>query len=270
MEQTFLYKNSVSHYTKQGSGQAVVLLHGFGEDSTIFNNQVAVLAGVCEVIVPDLPGSGMSALFVIDGRENITLSDYADWLHALLEHQNHKQIILMGHSMGGYIALAYAEKYGSNLKGFGLLHSTAFADNEEKKETRRKAIKIIETYGSYNFLKSTIPNLFASGFKQHSPGAINELIEKGNSFSPQALVQYYNMMMERPDRTDVLKKLTIPVLFIVGTDDVAAPMNDLMQQVHLPAISYVHILQGVGHMGMLEAAAEFNKHLLKFVIDIKS
>ena len=110
--------------------------------------------------------------------------------------------------------------------------------------------------------------MFASGFKQQSPGVVNELIEKGNSFSPQALVQYYNMMMERPDRTDVLKKLSIPVLFIVGTDDVAAPMDDLMQQVHLPAISYIHILQGVGHMGMLEAAAEFNKHVVEFITDI--
>lgn len=268
MEHTFLYKNSVTHFAKQGSGQAVVLLHGFGEDSTIFNNQVAVLAGVCEVIVPDLPGSGMSALFIKDAEEKVSLVDYADWLHALLEHENHKQIILMGHSMGGYIALAYAEKYGSNLKGFGLLHSTAFADNEEKKETRRKAIKIIENYGSYSFLKSMIPNLFGSGFKQHSPGAINELIEKGNSFSPQALVQYYQMMMERPDRTEVLKQLTIPALFMVGTQDIAVPMNDLMQQVHLPAISYVHILQGVGHMGMLEATAEFNKHLVEFITDI--
>ena len=268
MEHTFLYKNSVTHFAKQGSGQAVVLLHGFGEDSAIFNNQVAALAEVCEVIIPDLPGSGRSALFVIDGRENITLSDYADWLHALLEHENHQQIILLGHSMGGYIALEYAEKYGSNLKGFGLLHSTAFADNEEKKETRRKAIKIIETYGSNSFLKSTIPNLFASRFKQQSPGVVNELIEKGNSFSPQALMLYYKMMIERPDRTDVLKKLTIPVLFIVGTEDIAAPIDDLMQQVHLPAISYVHILQDVGHMGMLEATTEFNKHLVEFITDI--
>ena len=268
MQYQFEYKQSTTLYTKQGSGQAVVLLHGFGEDSTIFNNQVAVLAGVCEVIIPDLPGSGKSALFIKDAEEKVSLVDYADWLHALLEHENHKQIILMGHSMGGYIALAYAEKYGSNLKGFGLLHSTAFADNEEKKETRRKAIKIIENYGSYSFLKSMIPNLFGSRFKQHSPGAINELIEKGNSFSPQALVQYYQMMMERPDRTEVLKQLTIPALFMVGTQDIAVPMNDLMQQVHLPAISYVHILQGVGHMGMLEATAEFNKHLVEFITDI--
>ncbi len=267
MEETFLYKDSITHYSRHGSGQAVVLLHGFGEDSSIFNNQVEVLKDICEVIVPDLPGSGTSDLFAKDAGSNVTLTDYADWLHVLLQHSKLQEVIVLGHSMGGYIALAYAEKYGNNLKGFGLLHSTAFEDSEEKKETRRKAIKIIEAYGSYSFLKSTIPNLFAAGFKQQHPNIVNDLIEKGSSFSPMALMQYYQMMIDRPDRTHVLKELTIPVLFIVGTEDVAAPMDDLMKQVHLPAISYVHILQAVGHMGMLEATTDFNKHLLNFISD---
>lgn len=269
MEETFFYKNSTTHYSRHGSGQPVVLLHGFGEDSGIFNKQVAVLKDICEVIVPDLPGSATSDLFVTDGEEKVSLDDYADWLHALLEQENVQQIILLGHSMGGYIALAYAEKYGRNLKGFGLLHSTAFADSEEKKETRRKAIKIIEAYGSYSFLKSTIPNLFAAGFKQQHANVVNDLIEKGSSFSPMALVQYYKIMIDRPDRTHVLRELIIPVLFIVGTEDIAAPMDDLMKQVHLPAISYVHILQAFGHMGMLEATTDFNKHLVNFITDVR-
>ena len=268
MEHKFQYKNSVTHYTKQGSGQTVVLLHGFGEDSAIFNNELSALTKVCQVLIPDLPGSGHSSLFEKDAFGNVSLIDYADWLHALLEQEHLDHVILLGHSLGGYIALAYAEKYGSNLKGFGLLHSTAYADNEEKKETRHKAIKIIESYGSYSFLKSTIPNLFAAGFKQKFPEVVHQLIEKGSSFSPRALIQYYQMMIDRPDRTHVLKELTIPVLFIVGTEDVAAPMDDLMKQVHLPAISYVHILQGVGHMGMLEATTDFNKHLVNFITDI--
>lgn len=268
MEATFLYKEFVTHYFRQGSGQPVVLLHGFGEDSSIFYSQVAVLKDVCEVIVPDLPGSGRSELFIKDDKKDVTLTNYADWLHAFLEQLELQQVIVLGHSMGGYLALAYAEKYGSNLKGFGLLHSTAFADSEEKKETRRKAIKIIESYGSYSFLRSTIPNLFAAGFKQQHPNVVNDLIEKGSSFQPQALVQYYEIMISRPDRTEVLKQLKIPALFIIGTEDIAAPMDDLMRQVHLPAVSYIHILQGVGHMGMLEAAGDFNKYLAEFVTDV--
>ena len=269
MKETFVYQDLNTHYYRHGSGQPVVLLHGFGEDSSIFNNQVEALKDICEVFVPDLPGSGTSGLLTKGAGSNVTLTDYADWLHALLQHLKLQQVIVLGHSMGGYIALAYAEKYGHNLKGFGLLHSTAFADSEEKKDTRLKAIKIIEAYGSYSFLKSTIPNLFAAGFKQQHPNVVSDLIEKGSSFSPMALVQYYQMMIDRPDRTHVLKELTIPVLFIVGTEDIAAPMDDLMKQVHLPALCYVHILQAVGHMGMLEATTDFNKHLVNFITDVR-
>src|SRR5687768_2464498 len=128
MEKIFEYETVAIHYLSEGEGIPVVLLHGFGEDRRVFENQIAFLKDHCRLIVPDLPGSGKSG--VLNGEE-VSMISYADCVHALLQHEKIARCILLGHSMGGYITLAFAKKYGEELMGFGLLHSTAFADNEE-------------------------------------------------------------------------------------------------------------------------------------------
>ena len=167
--------------------------------------------------------------------------------------------------MGGYITLAFAEKYPLQLSGFGLVHSTAFADSSEKKQNRLKGIEFIEQYGGFAFLKAGIPNLFGAAFKANHPEKVARLISASAQFSKAALQQYYRIMMLRPDRTAVLKSNPLPVLFVMGTEDSAAPMNDVLQQVHLPNKSYIHVLTGVGHMGMWEDADTLNRFLLDFI-----
>lgn len=269
MQTSFQYKNGNVSYRKEGSGQTVVLLHGFGEDSTIWDKQLPFLKAFCQVIVPDLPGSGQSTLLQPAKSETpVTIEDYADCIFALLQQEQVASCIMLGHSMGGYITLAFAGKYSQVLNGFGLVHSTAFADSEEKKAARRKGIELMRQYGGFSFLKNTIPNLFADEYKQKNAESVALLIEKGKEFSTDALIQYYTAMIYRDDRTAVLKNSIVPVLFIIGSQDVAAPLNDLLQQVHLPGVSYIHILEGVGHMGMWEATDEINKHLAAFIRDI--
>ncbi len=172
---------------------------------------------------------------------------------------------MLGHSMGGYITLAFAEKYPAMLTSLGLINSTAFADSEEKKKTRARAIETIAEYGALAFLKTTIPTLFGPKFKEIYPEKVNELIETGSGFTSEALQQYYRAMMERPDRTHVLKSNPAPVLFVTGTEDAAVPMQDVLKQTHLPDKSYIHVLQNVGHMSMWEATEELNRHLLAFI-----
>jgi pimeloyl-ACP methyl ester carboxylesterase len=167
--------------------------------------------------------------------------------------------------MGGYITLAFAEKYPSLLSGFGLIHSTAFADNEEKKKNREKGIALMEEYGPFSFLKNTIPNLFGAKFKALYPEKVNSFIEAAAAFSKESLQQYYRAMMLRPDRTHVLLSNPLPVLFVMGTEDVAAPMEDVLKQVSLPNISYIHVLSHTGHMGMWEATEQMNDYILAFI-----
>jgi len=260
----FLYFNTHIHYTVQGNGTAIVLLHGFGEDSSIWDQQVAHLSKKYRVIVPDIPGSGGSDL--LQGlSQAVSIDDYAVCIQALLQHEQVTSCYLFGHSMGGYIALAYAASYPNFLKGWGLIHSTAYADSAEKKQNRQRGIEMMEEYGAGAFLKTTIPNLFSAGYKQAYAEKIQELIDAGQHFTKEACQQYYTAMMNRPDRTDVLKNSKQPVLLVAGTEDVAAPLNDVLEQAKLPAISYIHVLDGVGHMGMWEAPQQLNEYIDGFV-----
>ncbi len=130
----FKYQSAGIYYQKEGSGTAVVLLHGFAENSDVWKYQVAFLKEQYMMIVPDLPGSGQSdTLTPPTESAGILMQDYADCIYALLQHENIEKCIMLGHSMGGYITLAFAEKYPGCLLGFGLVHSTAFADTRRKK-----------------------------------------------------------------------------------------------------------------------------------------
>lgn len=266
MPKSFKHSSGVLSYEVYGEGQPVMLLHGFGEDSHIWNEQAAFLQPYCQLIVPDLPGSGLSDLLQdLVPEKPVTLDDYADLLSALLQKEQISQCIMLGHSMGGYITLAFAEQYPHMLKAYGLIHSTAFADSEEKKKIRERGIEIIGQYGAFAFLKNTIPNLFGTRFKETQAAKMNQLIEASASFSDASLQQYYRAMILRPDRTAVLKSNRQPVLFVMGTEDTAAPMADVLKQVSLPEISYIHVLQDVGHMGMWEASGQMNQLLLAFI-----
>lgn len=261
MEKSIYYQNTKIVYTKVGKGETVVLLHGFGEDRSIWDEQIPVLKKKFELIIPDLPGSGKSDLIA---KEGVSIEDYANCLFDILKNEGINRCILMGHSLGGYITLAFARLYGSMLIGYGLIHSTAFCDSEEKKETRRKGIKFIEEHGAGHFLKSTIANLFSNKSKTEKSDLIVRLTDKGYDFSNQALIQYYNAMINRQDSTETLKKAGMPVLFIIGTDDIPVPMNDVLRQVHLPNTTFIHILPEVGHMSMVENPERLSQYLSTF------
>lgn len=175
------------------------------------------------------------------------------------------QITLIGHSMGGYITLAFAEKYPALLNGFGLFHSTAYADSEEKKETRKKGIEFIKKNGAFAFLKTSIPNLYSPVTKKLNPQLIAYQIERSHKFSGAALVNYYRSMMQRPDRTEILKNSRLPVLFILGKYDNAVPLKDGLEQCSLPDLAYIHVLENAGHMGMREEPAESNQILRNYL-----
>lgn len=258
MRKTLQHKDALISYYVYGKGVSLLLIHGFAETHSIWSRQVKYLSAYCTVIVPDLPGSGRSELYNT-AEKNISIDDLAACIYSIIKKENIAQCIMLGHSMGGYITLAFAEKYQEKLKAIGLVNSTAFADSEEKKQNRIKGIKMMETYGSFAFLKTSIPGLFAEQFKDEHADAITNLIEEGKKFQKENLQQYYYAMMQRPDKTQVLKSSKLPVLFVMGTEDKAAPLSDVLKQAHLPEISYIHIVENVGHMSMWEAPGKLNR-----------
>jgi len=254
-------ENRIS-YQVTGQGKPVVLVHGFGEDGNIWKNQVVFLKDKFQFIIPDLPGSGQSAI----GNGQWTMEKFAGILKEILDKENIDSSVMIGHSMGGYITLAFAEKYPERLSGFGLLHSSAYPDSEEKKATRRKGIDFINSNGAFAFLKTATPNLFSTQTRDEQPGLIDEMIAGLSNFSPAVLVNYYEAMMQRPDRTAVLSKAIVPLLFIMGKYDAAVPVEDSLQQSHLPENAYIHILRHSGHMGMFEEPGICNIALEKFLL----
>ncbi len=272
MQKHFSYSGAQIYYRVEGNGQPVVLLHGFAEDSTVWEQQISFLKDHCMLIIPDLPGSGKSTLLNESTKVNSThadqpidLTDYADCIRQLLLEEAIQKCMLLGHSMGGYITMAFAEKYPELLDGFGLIHSTAYADSEEKKKVREKGIDLMGKYGGASFLKNATPNLFADVFKKNHPEIVSQLINDTAYFTTEALQQYYRAMMNRPDRRMVLKGNHLPVLFVIGTEDVAVPMDEMLEQTHLPSNSYIHVMKEVGHMSMLEQPDALNKLILAFI-----
>jgi pimeloyl-ACP methyl ester carboxylesterase len=245
-------------YRTKGRGPVVMLLHGFGEDGTIWKNQYDLFLNH-QLIIPDLPGSGGSEMI-----DDMSMEGLADAVKKIIDIEASGKISLIGHSMGGYITLAYAEKYPGGLAALGLFHSTAYPDSEEKKETRKKGISFIKQHGGYEFLKTAIPNLYAPDTKEKKFFLIEEHLTSVNSFSGEALVSYYEAMMQRPDRTEVLRNSKVPVLFVMGRYDAAVPLEDGLKLSHLPQLSYIHILESSGHMGMIEEGEKVNKVLKLF------
>lgn len=251
-------------YRIAGKGNPVVLIHGFGEDGKVWQQQSDYLQDDFLLIVPDLPGSGQSEMI-----DDMSMDGHAEIIKHIIDTEGLTlPLIMIGHSMGGYITLAFAKKYPRYLKGFGLFHSTAYADSEEKKNTRRKGIEFINKNGAFIFLQSTTPNLFSPFTKDQRPELIDEFIRGLNNFSAPALVSYYQAMMDRQDTTDLLKTTSLPVLFIIGEHDNAIPYKDSLTLTHLPEKSYIHILHQSGHMGMLEETTKSNTILKEFLSDM--
>ena len=130
-------------YRIAGEGYPLVLLHGFGEAGNIWDRQTEYLQPNFRILIPDIPGSGAS---VYNAQVN-TMEDFAQAVKTMVDAEELDEFILIGHSMGGYISLAFAEQFGQLLKGFGLFHSTAYPDTEEKKQTRKKSIAFIQEHG---------------------------------------------------------------------------------------------------------------------------
>jgi len=213
-------------------------------------------------LIPDLPGSGKS-----DMINDMSMEGLSEIIKKLLELENITSCIMIGHSMGGYVTLAFADRYPEHLKAMGLFHSTAYANNEEKKSARRKGIEFIKGYGTFEFLRTTTPNLFSPATHNEQPEIVDELIDTLSNFSGDALVSYYEGMIRRSDKTTVLRNSTIPILFIAGSADNAVPLEDILKQCYLPSLSYIHILNNSGHMGMLEEPAKANLILESFLLD---
>jgi len=245
-------------FSVQGSGFPIVWLHGFGEDNRVWNEFIALFDKNQHILI-DLPGLGASDVLVRSSVEK-----FAEVVHAILEKLDIKSAYLVGHSMGGYVGLAFAKKYPAYLKGLALFHSQPFTDTEEKKLNRLKSINFVKSNGTAPYMKQLIPVLFADSYRKENPTLIQQLIERASHYSPDGIIQCLQLMHDRPDSSVVLSQCDFPVCFIVGTEDKAVPNENSLNQLYLPAIADIHILEGIAHKGMFESTIETQKILSSF------
>lgn len=228
-----------------GSGPNLVLLHGFCENSTCFNEQVFLLKDFFSVTVLDLPGVGRSPYM-----ENLSMEKMADAVHHTLHENGIQEMVLIGHSMGGYVALSYAKKYGETLKGFGLLHSTANPDNEERKLKREQAMAVVSEKGHEHYVRQFIPPLFAPGYSNSAK--LDFMVEEGLKTSRNAVLGQIYAMKLRPTSRDFIQEINLPVFFMAGKMDAIIPEKDMVEQAATVTQGYIRVLENSGHMGMIE------------------
>lgn len=252
--------HSLSYFITGKGDRSIILIHGFGEDSRIWKHQINFLENDFHLYIPDLPGTGESKI----GNKELSMESMAEMIKQMMDEEKISQCIMLGHSMGGYVTLAFAELYPERLSAFGLIHSTAYADNEEKKAARQKSISFIKEHTAAEFMKTTIPNLFSQTFNTEHKEQVDELIEQGNQFTAEALIAYYTAMINRPNRSHILQNTTVPVLFFIGSEDKAVSPADALAQTALPTVCMAKLVPGIAHMGMLEAIEELNTTIREF------
>lgn len=240
------------HYKVSGKGKVVVLIHGFVEEGSMWDSAVKVLNETHRVIVPDLPGFGKSPL----ETDQLSMEYYADEVYKMLKQEKVKTCTMLGHSMGGYITLYFAEKHPEMLTRFGLINSQCFEDSPQKKANRKKSIGFIRKHGTNHFVKELYSVIFSDEYKKKHPKVVNSLISKALKYTPKTLMLATEGMMNRRGKEDVLKNAKVPVLFINGKEDPSAPLALTLKQASLPQTAHIHFFAGSKHMSLFEKKKE--------------
>ena len=236
----------------------VIFLHGFGEDAAVWTEFLKLLPKEHIYFCPDYAS--------ITNIESI--NGYADWLKTYTNENAIAESVIIGHSMGGYIALAYAEKLADEVLGLGLFHSSAYADNEERKEIRLKTARVIDQQGTAKFIKGFYPNMFTDEFKEKNGDFIEKQIESYSYFPKEALMNAQIAMRGREDKTSVLKEANYPIMILAGEKDTFVPKSAAFEQITMLKNSQSAVLDGVAHAGMFENPTESAKVVTAFLSKI--
>jgi pimeloyl-ACP methyl ester carboxylesterase len=229
-------------FERFGNGTPLMLIHGFPLDHTSWNETAFLLKNDFDLILPDLRGFGQSTTV----ETPYTMSDMADDLAGLLDYLKIEKIALAGHSMGGYVALAFAKKYPQRVSGLGLVSSQAVADSPEGKDRRYQTAADVAQNGVGIVAEAMTPKLSADARVQAIVFAVIE------QQTPSAVIGALKAMAEREDLISHLSSVNFPVLLIHGNADVLIPIERAKEiKAVFPSARFVE-LQGAGHMPMIE------------------
>ena len=258
MQNYIVYKNTKVYYSNQGKGAAVVLLHGFLENSKMWSNLIPHLLKRNRVITIDLLGHGKTGCI---GYVH-TMELMAEVVNAVLKHLRLRRIQLIGHSMGGYVALAFAEAYPKKVKALCLMNSSAREDSNEKKRNRDRAIKSVKQ-NYKTFVRISISNLFKPENRTIYPKEIEKVTQEALKTPLQGIVAALEGMKNRPNREKLLSSSSFKKMMIIGKEDPALDYNSLIEQTKNKDIFVVEFPDG--HMSYIENIKEFTYNIMHFI-----
>jgi len=248
MEKNFKFRNGRIHYRDQGRGMTIILVHGHLETSEIWRSFAGKLAEKFRVISIDLPGHGKSDIF----GEVHTLEFMATVVRDLIESLGTERIFLIGHSMGGYVTMAFVDLYPDMLTGYCLFHSHPLADSTEVVMKRKLDINTVRAGGKNKLIPVSIPKMFADQNLQTFSDAIQRSMKIASSVPADGIVAVLKGMMARPSRLYLMEEGRVPCLWLLGAMDNYIDCEQIQTKVRLPGNAEVHILNGSGHMGFIE------------------
>ncbi|MEI6411715.1 MAG: alpha/beta hydrolase [Bacteroidota bacterium] len=228
----------------------LLLLHGFCEDASVWDDLVLRKPHL-PILRMDLPGFGESQVPAAG-----TMDAYAEAVAAALDAADVHTCVLAGHSMGGYTGLAFARRFPERLAGLCLVHSHPYADTPERVDARRRGIELLKSGKKDLYVAQLFPGLFEPKFGDSHPDLLADLIKKGQQGPAEGIICALEAMMNRDDHSETLRDLQCPAAFLLGSADMLVPQDQGLKAAVLPAISKVHLMPGVAHMGMFEAPAE--------------
>ena len=251
------YKNTQISYSDSGKGTAIVLLHGFLENKEMWQNFIPEFSIKNRIITIDLLGHGETECL---GYVQ-TMEENAAAVNEVISHLRIRKVILVGHSMGGYVALAFAELYPEKTKGIVLLNSTSRADNEERKKNRDRAIVAVKQNYS-NFIRMAIVNLFSEENREKLLDEIENVKTDALKTPLQGIVASLEGMKIRKDREFLLQSTSYPKMLILGEKDPVLNYEETKQQVENNASQLITFPDG--HMSTIENREELKLILLDF------
>ncbi|MDP3555752.1 MAG: alpha/beta hydrolase [Bacteroidota bacterium] len=260
MIKTAKYKNERVAFSDTGKGKVVVLLHGFLASHKIWAQTISNLSKSYRVIAIDLPGHGNTECIGYAHSMNLM----AKCVKSVMDSLRLKKYVIIGHSMGGYVGLAFADLFPDNLMGLCLFHSSAYADSEEKKKDRLRAINAVKANRTI-YTKTTIKNLFATKNLKYLKDEISFATTIAKETSKKGIIAALHGMRDRPRRDIILGLVKYPIMMVIGEQDNVLPYEQLLEQSQLIKNKTVLYLEHDGHLGFLESPNESNKALRKFL-----
>ncbi|MFZ1809211.1 MAG: alpha/beta hydrolase [Cyclobacteriaceae bacterium] len=251
---------SFINYKIKGEGLPVIFIHGFCETGEIWDSFITGLSNNYQVITLDLPGFGSSKL----AKTDITLQEIGRDLNEWVLAQGFKDPVVIGHSLGGYISLSMAEQMPSLFSAFGLIHSTARADTNEKRINRTKVMAFVKEHGVKAFVDSFVPDLY----HQKNHPSIDFVHKTALKTTESTFLAYTTAMRDRPSTEKLIANSPKSILIVGGEKDSVIAIDSLREQAALNRLVSFHSLPEVGHMGMFEASSELASIVNNFVSNV--